>query len=55
MFRWRRNLPRSAEIGADAIIVVPVGGWYAENEVWADKDRHSDSYTRLIATALKFK
>jgi len=46
---------RAAEIGADAVIVVPAGGWYSENEVWADKDRHSNSYSRLIATAIQYE
>ncbi len=46
---------RAAEVGADAVIVVPAGGWYSRKEVWADEDRHSDSYTRLTATAIKYK
>jgi len=46
---------RAAQIGADAVIVVPVGGWYSEGEVWAQSDRYSNTYTRLIATAIKYK
>ena len=46
---------RAAEIGADAVIVVPLGGWYSEDEIWADKDRHSSSYSRLAGTAIKYK
>jgi hypothetical protein len=46
---------RAAEIGADAVIVVPAGGWYSQNEVWAGKDEHSSSYTRLIGTAIKYE
>lgn len=46
---------RAAEIGADAVIVVPIGGWYSIDEIWADKDRHSNSYSRLTATAIKYK
>jgi hypothetical protein len=46
---------RAAEIGADAVIVVPVGGWYSTNEIWAGKDKHSNSYSRLIGTAIKYK
>ena len=46
---------RAAEVGADAVIVVPSGGWYSRDEIWADKDRHSNSYSRLIATAIKYK
>ena len=46
---------RAAEVGADAVIVVPAGGSYSRDEVWASSDRHSGSYTRLLATAIKFK
>jgi hypothetical protein len=45
---------RAAEVGADAVIVVPVGGNYSRDEVWAGKDRFSDSYRRLIGTAIKY-
>ena len=46
---------RAAEIGADAVIVTPAGGRYSESEIWAEDDRYSDTYTRLIATAIKYK
>jgi hypothetical protein len=46
---------RAAEIGADAVIIVPVGGWYSRDEVWAGKDKHSNSYSRLVGTAIKYK
>jgi len=46
---------RAAEIGADAVIVVPAGGWYSRKEVWADKDKQSNSYHRLIGTAIQYK
>jgi hypothetical protein len=46
---------RAAEIGADAVIVVPAGGWYSQDEVWAGKDQHSGSYSRLIGTAIKYE
>lgn len=46
---------RAADVGADAVIVVPLGGWYSKDEIWADKDRHSNSYNRLTATAIKYK
>ena len=48
-------LKRAAEVGADALIVVPLGGWYSEAEIWADKDRYSNSYSRLAGTAIKYK
>jgi hypothetical protein len=46
---------RAAEIGADAVIVVPAGGWYSLDEIWAGKDEQSNSYTRLIGTAIKYR
>ena len=46
---------RAAEIGADAVIVIPTGGWYSRDEVWADNDRYSNSYSGLIGTAIKYK
>ena len=46
---------RAAEIGADAVIVVPAGGYYSEKEVWADQDKEKNSYNRLIATAIQYK
>jgi hypothetical protein len=46
---------RAAQIGADAVIVVPVGGYYSRDEVWAGKDRNSNTYTRMLATAIKYK
>jgi hypothetical protein len=52
-FRYMQK--RAAEIGADAVIIVPAGGWYSQNEVWAGKDQHSNSYSRLIGTAIKYE
>ncbi len=46
---------RAAEIGADAVIIVPAGGWYSQDEVWAGKDQYSNSYSRLIGTAIKYE
>ena len=46
---------RAAQIGADAVIVVPAGGRYSEDEIWAESDRYSNTYSRLIATAIKYK
>jgi len=44
----------AAEIGADAVIITHVGGSYSHQEVWADKDRHSNTYTRIVGTAIKY-
>jgi hypothetical protein len=52
-FEYMRK--KAARIGADAVILVPIGGWYSPGEVWAGKDRHSDTYTRLTGTAIKYK
>ena len=46
---------RAAEIGADAVIIVPSGGRYSESEVWADQDRYQHTYSRLLATAIKYR
>lgn len=46
---------RAAKIGADAIIVTPVGGYYRLNEEWAGSDSMSGSYSRLIGSAIKYK
>jgi Na+-transporting methylmalonyl-CoA/oxaloacetate decarboxylase gamma subunit len=51
-FKYMRK--RAAQVGADAVIIVPVGGSYSEKEVWAGEDRYSDTYSRLTATAIKY-
>ena len=45
---------RAAEVGADAVIVVPAGGNYSWDEIWAGNDQYSNTYTRLIGTAIKY-
>jgi len=52
-FEYMRK--RAAEIGADAVIIVPLGGWYSRGEIWAGRDTHSDSYSSLVGTAIKYK
>jgi hypothetical protein len=51
-FQFMRK--RAAEVGADAVIIVPVGGNYSWNEVWAGNDQYANTYTRLIGTAIKY-
>lgn len=46
---------RAAKIGADAIIVTPLGGYYNTGEQWAESDRMSTSYSRLVGSAIKYK
>ena len=45
---------RAAKIGADAIIVSPLGGYYSLNEEWADSDSMSRTYSRLVGSAIKY-
>jgi len=45
----------AAEIGADAVIIVPTGGLYSWNEVRAGGESHSNSYSGLVGTAIKYK
>ena len=45
---------KAAAIGADAVIVSGLGGWYSTGDEWASQDRHSDSYGHIIGTAIKF-
>ena len=45
---------RAAKIGADAIIVSPVGGLYRLDEEWAGSDRMARSYSRLVGSAIKY-
>ncbi len=45
---------RAAGIGADAVIVTPLGGLYAPSEQWAGNDRMSRTYSRIVGTAIKY-
>jgi hypothetical protein len=45
---------RAAKIGADAIIVSPLGGLYRLNEDWAGSDSMAGSYSRLVGSAIKY-
>ena len=46
---------RAAKIGADAIIVTPLGGLYRTSEEWAGSDSMAHTYSRLVGSAIKFK
>lgn len=46
---------RSAEIGADAVIVTCTGGAYSTSETWAEEDRYSNNCTGFIGSAIKYK
>ena len=45
---------RAAQVGADAVIVVPAGGNYSWDEVWAGEDSYANTYSRLIGTAIVY-
>ena len=46
---------KAAQIGADAVIVSILGGYYDRNEQWAGEDRYGNTYSRITGTAIKFK
>ncbi len=59
-FQSRRESPeairkKAAEIGADAVIVSILGGYYSRSEEWAGSDRQSATYSRITGTAIKYK
>lgn len=45
---------RAAQIGADAVIVTPLGGFYKRADEWANADSMSNSYSRLVGSAIKY-
>ena len=45
---------KAARIGADAVIVSCLGGYYSTDEEWANEDRHQGTYSRIVATAIKY-
>jgi hypothetical protein len=45
---------RAAKIGADAIIVTPLGGYYKVGEQWAGEDSMAHTYSRLVGSAIKY-
>lgn len=46
---------RAAEIGADGVIVTLLGGYADQEQVWATDDKYSTTYSRITATAIRFK
>lgn len=46
---------RAAEIGADAVIVGRFGGYRARSDDWASEDKYSDTYTRIVGTAIRYR
>jgi hypothetical protein len=45
---------RAAQIGADAVIVTLLGGFYRRNEEWAGTDAMSNTYSHLVGSAIKY-
>lgn len=45
---------KAAAIGADAIIVTTLGG-DAKQDAWASTNTVSDTYTRIVGSAIKYK
>ncbi len=46
---------KAAKVGADAVIITTLGGYRDYSEEWAGKDRHSSWYSRIAATAIKYR
>ena len=45
---------KAAQIGADAVLVKILGGQYERSEQWAGHDTQSNTYSRIVGTAIKF-
>jgi hypothetical protein len=45
---------RAAQIGADAVIVTPLGGLYNRADEWATADSMSNTYSHLVGSAIKY-
>jgi hypothetical protein len=46
---------KAAKIGADAVIISILGGYYDTSEQWAESDRQGNTYSRITGTAIKYK
>jgi hypothetical protein len=46
---------KAAEIGADAVIISILGGYYSRSEEWAGTDRNATTYSRITGTAIRYK
>jgi hypothetical protein len=59
-FQSRGESPKSvakkaAKIGADAVIIATLGGYYEVGTQWASQDNQSHTYTRIVGTAIRYK
>ena len=47
---------KAAAIGADAVIVTTLGDYaYSQNKEWMQQENPNALYTRIVATAIRFK
>lgn len=46
---------KAAQIGADAVIVSILGGYYSLGEEWAGSDSYGHTYTRITGTAIRYR
>ena len=46
---------KAAKIGADAVIIATLGGYYEIGTQWASQDSQSHTYTRIVGTAIRYK
>ena len=46
---------KAAAIGADAVIITPLGGAYNPADEWAGSDSMSNTYSHLVGTAIKYQ
>ena len=46
---------KAAQIGADAVLVTLLGGKYDQGDQWASQDSMSNTYSRIVGTAIKYK
>ncbi len=46
---------KAAKVGADAIIIQNLGGYASLSSNWAGDDPHSNSHSRRVGIAIKYK
>lgn len=46
---------KAAKVGADAVIITTLGGYRDLSEEWAGEDRYAKWYSRIAATAIKYR
>lgn len=46
---------QAAAIGADAVIITPLGGASNRSDEWAGNDSMANTYSHLVGTAIKYQ